>query len=554
MRYLLISLLVFLMNDPAGAQTDTVVFRIDLLSTEGYEKPVWQWFGYDEPNYTYMPDGRKLLSEIAALSPLPVFVRTHNLLTTGDGSPGLKWGSTNAYNEDENGEPLYDWSLVDSIFDAYIVRGIKPLAEIGFMPEALSTVPDPYRHTWPENLWTGWAYPPKDYQKWGELVFQLVRHTVERYGTEEVKTWYWEPWNEPNIGYWQGSFEEFCKLYDYTADAVKRACPECMTGGPHTTNPNAPEAGKYLKDFLQHCIEGVNYATGKTGSPLDYIAFHAKGNPELEDENIVMNMSTQLEAIAKGFEVISSFEAYRHLPVVIGECDPEGCAACSVGKHPEYAYRNGTMYSSYTAASHARIRDLAREYQINLAGILTWAFEFEDQPWFSGFRSLATNGVNKPILNVFRMYGLMPEERLRVEGNNYLTSNDIINKGVRGPNSDIAMEGYRDENSFALMIWNYHDMDQGCPAGRISIGVENIPVSRVLTKHYRIDSEYSNAYEAWKRMGSPQEVTAEQYRQLEAAGQLQMYSSPAWKNCPDGKLDFEFTLPGQGISLICVEW
>ncbi len=135
----------------------------------GEMTPIWAWFGYDEPNYTYMKDGKKLLSEIAALSPVPVFVRAHNLLTTGDGTPAFKWGSTNAYTEDANGKPIYNWNIVDSIFDTYIKRGMKPLAQIGFMPEALSTQPQPYKHNWRpgapyKEVFTGWAYPPNDYR------------------------------------------------------------------------------------------------------------------------------------------------------------------------------------------------------------------------------------------------------------------------------------------------------------------------------------------------------------------------------------------------------
>ena len=109
-------------------------------------EPIWAWSGYDEPNYTYMKDGKKLLSELAALSPVPVYIRAHNLLTSGDGKASFKWGSTNAYTEDANGNPIYNWTIVDSIFDTYIKRGLKPLAEISFMPEALSTKPQPYSH------------------------------------------------------------------------------------------------------------------------------------------------------------------------------------------------------------------------------------------------------------------------------------------------------------------------------------------------------------------------------------------------------------------------
>src|SRR5215216_4569354 len=122
------------------------IINVDLNKKIGPMYPAWAWFGYDEPNYTYMKDGKKLLSEIAALSPVPVYVRAHSLLVTGDGTPALKWGSTNAYTEDANGKPVYNWTIVDSIFDTYVQRGMKPLAQIGFMPEALSTHPQPYQH------------------------------------------------------------------------------------------------------------------------------------------------------------------------------------------------------------------------------------------------------------------------------------------------------------------------------------------------------------------------------------------------------------------------
>src|SRR6476469_10432335 len=126
----------------------TATIDVDLKKELGPMSPVWAWFGHDEPNYTYMKDGRKLLSELAALSPVPVYMRVHNLLTTGDGTPALKWGSTNAYTEDANGNPVYNWRITDSIFDAYVKRHMKPLAQIGFMPQALSTHPEPYKHDW----------------------------------------------------------------------------------------------------------------------------------------------------------------------------------------------------------------------------------------------------------------------------------------------------------------------------------------------------------------------------------------------------------------------
>ena len=114
------------------------------------------------------------------------------MLTTGDGAPSLKWGSTNAYTRDAAGQPIYNWTIVDKIFDTYKAPGITPFVEIGFMPEALSTHPEPYQHNWPKDFDTGWTYPPKNYHEWSDLIYRWVRHTVDRYGATEVAKWEWE--------------------------------------------------------------------------------------------------------------------------------------------------------------------------------------------------------------------------------------------------------------------------------------------------------------------------------------------------------------------------
>jgi len=157
-----------------------------------------------------MKDGQKLLSELGELKPKEVFFRTHSLLVTDEGNHALKWGSTNAYTEDAYGNPIYDWKIVDRIFDTYLERGVRPYVQIGFMPEALSVKPEPYRHQWTpaakyDEIYTGWAYPPKDWAKWEELVYQWAKHSVGKYGRDEVVNWYWQTWNESNISYWPGS-------------------------------------------------------------------------------------------------------------------------------------------------------------------------------------------------------------------------------------------------------------------------------------------------------------------------------------------------------------
>jgi xylan 1,4-beta-xylosidase len=537
--------------------TEKVNISVDLNKEQGQFSPAWAWFGHDEPNYTYMKDGKKLLKQLAELSPTPVYMRVHNLLTTGDGTASLKWGSTNAYTEDQKGNPVYDWTIIDRIFDTYMERGMKPFVEIGFMPEAMSIHPDPYRHSWTlgaqyNNIYTGWTYPPKDYQKWAELIYQWVKHSVDRYGRKEVETWYWEVWNEPDIKYWGGTFEEFCKLYDYSADAVKRALPTAKTGGPETTNPGSANAGKFLKDFLEHCSNGTNYVTGKIGSPLDFISFHAKGSPVFVEGMVRMDMGKQLNHVNTGFEIVAGHPKYKNLPIIIGECDPEGCAACGMTIYPQNGYRNGTMYSSYTAASFAKIYDLARYHKINLLGIVSWSFEFEDQPWFHGFRDLSTNGTGKPVLNVFRMFGMMGNTRVEAVSNGGIDWKAVIESGVRKDKSDIGVLATKGKDFVSVMIWNYHDDDKTSTDSEIILKMNGLKFKKAEITRYLIDRDNSNSYEVWKKMGSPQNPDPEQIKRLEEAGMLHLSGTPALMEVKNNSLSLETSLQRQGVQLIII--
>ncbi len=551
----LLSSLIFI---PALLAQTPAVIRVNVAQTSGPLQPIWSFFGHDEPNYTYMKDGRKLLTELAALSPVPVYMRVHSLLVTGDGKASFKWGSTNAYTEDASGRPIYDWTIIDRIFDSYIERHMKPLVQIGFMPQALSTHPEPYQHHWKpgdnyNDIYTGWAYPPKDYAKWGELVYQWARHCVEKYGKPEVETWLWEVWNEPNIAYWKGTPEEYQKLYDYSADAVKRALPTARVGGDDSTGPSGAGAAAFLRAFLNHVLHGTNYVTGKTGSPLDFVSFHAKGAPRFVDGDVVMGIQNQLRDLNAGFEIIASFPELKNKPIVIGESDPEGCAACSSRVSPQNAYRNGLMYPSYTAAVMPRHLDLAARHGVNLLGAVTWAFEFEDQPYFDGFRDLATNGVDKPVLNVFRMLGMMTGARAAVDNPDAAPLDDMLRTGVK-QKPDLHAMASIDAHSASVLISNYHDSAKPGPAAPVDLTISGLPHGRLQLQHFRVDESHSNSYEAWKKMGSPQQPDAAQYAALESAGQLQMFDSPRWIAAPNGALHLAFDLPLHGVSLIRVTW
>lgn len=553
--------LCLLWTPPSFAQQapDSVTIHVHADQSAGALRPIWNYFGYDEPNYTYAPNGQKLLGELSALSAAPVYVRVHNLLTTGDGSASLKWGSTNAYTEDKDGKPVYNWTILDHIFDTFHAAGIKPIVEIGFMPEALSTHPEPYRHNFPKvpigSIYTGWAYPPRDYAKWSELVFQFTRHLRERYGDAEVKTWLWEVWNEPDIDYWKGTPQEYFKLYDFTADAVLRAFPEARIGGPDSTGPGNPHAAEFLRQFLEHCAHQTNYATGKIGSPLLFISFHPKGSPKWLGDHVQMGVARQLTAIKNGFQIVASFPEWRQTPILLGESDPEGCAACSAQENPQNAYRNGELFASYTAEAMNCIYALAASEHVNFLGAVTWSFEFEDQPYFAGFRELASNGLDKPVLNAFRMFGMLGDERILATSSAARTIDDVVLNGVR-MQSDINAVATRHDHEIQILIWNYHDDDLPAAAAPIDLIIEGLPLdaNRALSEHFRIDAHHSNSFTAWKEMGSPQSPTPAQYEQLQDAGQLQLLNSPTWISLDDGVAHLQFALPRQDLSLVRIAW
>ncbi len=556
--FLFLALLTSVNKVSAQGTNKDASIQVDLAKDKGPMKPIWAWFGYDEPNYTYMKDGKKLLSEIAALSPVPVYVRAHSLLCTGDGTPALKWGSTNAYTEDANGNPVYNWHIVDSIFDTYVKRGMKPLAQIGFMPEALSSHPTPYRHYWKPgdpytDIITGWAYPPKDYNKWRELVYQWVKHSVARYGQKEVESWYWEVWNEPNGHYWKGTEEEFLKLYDYAADGLKKALPTARIGGINIAGTSGQTALKWTNDFIKHCLYETNFATGKKGSPLEAILFHAKGQPRMKDGAVWMNMSPQLRDIEAGIKTALAYPETKNLPLIVGESDPEGCAACGMATNPDNGYRNGTMYSSYTAASFARKYELMEKYQANLVGAVSWSFEFENQPWFYGFRDLATNGVDKPVLNVFRMFGKMKGNLVDAVSNRRYQLQAVLDSSVR-KQSDIGALASKNKNSAAVMVWNYHDEDKQSAEENVAISIKNVPAKKITVTQYRIDGKYSNSYEAWKKMGSPQQPSADQIALLEKAGQLQSVGKPVLVPVKSGTAVLDIALARQAVVLLDIKW
>jgi xylan 1,4-beta-xylosidase len=513
---------------------------------------IWRYVGYDEPNYTYTERGRELLGKLGSLADGPYFIRCHYLLCSGDGAGRPKWGSSNAYTEDADGRPVYEWSIVDRILDAQLETGCVPFVEIGFMPEALSTAPPgtPY-----DELRTGgWRYPPKDYRRWQELVGALAAHCLDRYGLREVGRWYWELWNEPDIFYWDGTVEEYCRLYDHTVAGLLAALPQARIGGPGTTGPARPQSGAFLRSFLEHCVRGTNAVTGRRGTRLDFVSFHSKGGGYRRDDAAqkqVPTIHTLVGHVETGLAIVGDFPELARREIVLTECDPDGMAAYGRHDNQNLRFRNTEYYASYLATAVNKLIDLGADGPARVDGMLTWAFEFENREYFEGLRTLSTNGIDKPVLNVFRMLARLGGARLALESD--AARDPRAHPGGDEPHvapdvSGLAALGA--DGGVQVFLASHHD-DWGV-GGRTRLRVELsglVDGAAYRVRRSAIDARHSNAHSAWVAMGEPQPPTPEQVDRLVEAGKLETVDAGELR-ADGGRLALEVELPAHGVCLL----
>jgi xylan 1,4-beta-xylosidase len=268
-----------------------------------------------------------------------------------------------------------------------------------------------------------------------------------------------------------------------------------------------------------------------------------------------MGLYKQLRDIEAGLKIVKEFPELAGRPVILGESDPEGCAACSARYRPQNGYRNGPLYGVYLVESIARTHELALREGIRIEGAVTWAFLFEDQPYFDGFRDLATNGIGKAVLNALRMLGMLGGDWIEATSSHGLPLGSILEKGVRDA-PDVNAIATRDANGVSVLAWNYHDDDVAAEYASVELTIGGLPSGAppIALRHYRMDEDHGNAFAVWKRMGSPQQVEGAAYRDLEAASQLAFLEERASVHPLDGELSLRFELPRQGVSLVRLTW
>ena len=541
---------------------EKVQVRVDASKWAGTLEHTWNYIGYDECNYTHSPGGVALIDKFGRLEK-PYYMRAHHMLCTGIRHGFYKWGSTNVYIEDKNGDPVYDYDTIDLMMDTWLSHNCKPFFELGFMPKDLA---DPreaedgreykcgYGST-TEYQVRGWCQPPKDYKKWYDLIFNLIAHLRDRYGAKEVETWYFEMWNEPDIFYWHGTVEEYCKLYDYTEAAIHAAMPTARFGGPATTGSDDPEGGasRFLRAFLDHVKNGVNSYSGGKGTRIDFTTFHTKGGGYRFDalaEKQIPSVKRLLANVKVQSDIIKEF-GYDGLECVLSEADPDGWAAGGRYDNFNLNFRNTEYYASYVMSAYKNLYDLAQARQMDMRP-LAWAFMFEGERCFEGTRSFSTQGIDKAVFNLFKLFAKMGRQRVALTSGRDLDPLAFadMNGTAEGPEIDgwATCDG---GDAMQVLLYCHHDDWDRKETFDIDLRIDNLPMEgKVRVTHWRIDETHSNAYAEWERQGRPDWPNEGQRAAMLARSGLEFCEAPETALVHGGRLERRFALPTHAISLL----
>ncbi len=545
-----------------------ITVTVNAGQTMGEQDHLWRYIGYDECNYTYLPEGVELLNKFAQLGDAPYYVRSHFTFCTGNCHGTYKFGSTNVYTEDADGNPVYDFTWYDKIMDTYLETGHKPFVELGFMP--MDLVDTNYLKgsgdSWAnygQYKEVGWTCPPKDYQKWHDFIAELIRHLAQRYGEEEIKTWYFELWNEPDIFYWSGTTAEYCKLFDYTEHAAHSVVPDLYLSGPAVTGIfEKGHAQKFFRYFLEHCRDGVNFCTGEKGTRLDFITFHVKGGGfpfEVNAPKAVPSVESLVHQVKLGLDVIVEY-GYQDLEVVLSEADPDGWAAGGIYDNANMIFRNTEYYATYVASAYEKIDQLAQRYNIKVRP-LAWAFMFPGERCFEGTRTFSTQGIDKAVFNMFKIYGQLGYEKLAFasDGAEIMDFEKEPDIGVKNHNSytgegeDTDVSGFAvkgADGSTQIVIYSHCNDRDKVEDQIVTLNVDGLNADSVTVSHYRIDKEHSNPYAEWLRQDKPLFPQGEQYAAIKARDGLEKFTEDMTLPVADGKLELQFEMPAHAVSYL----
>jgi xylan 1,4-beta-xylosidase len=477
--FLLISVVVLAIAIPAlFAQTPTEARSSDVIqidaSTPGHPFPhFWEkMFGSGRAILTLRESYRQDLREVRQITGFE-YVRFHAIFHDEVG----------IYDEDAQGHPQYNFSYVDQIYDGLLANGVRPLIELSFMPKKLAAKDALHAFWYKQNV-----SPPKDWNKWDDLITQFTKHLVDRYGIDEVSQWYFEVWNEPNIDFWAGEPKQatYWELYDHTARSIKQVSPRLRVGGPSTAQAAWADA------FIRHCAENK--------VPVDFVSSHVYGNDRAQDvfgtDEKIPRDQMVCRAVKKVHDQIRS-STMPNLPLIWTEYN------ASYSNEP--AITDSIYMGPWLADTISQCDGL-----VDAMSYWTFSDVFEEQgvvkqPFYGGFGLIAAGGIPKPAYNAFKLLHRLGDERIPVDARSVLVTR-------------------QKDGSLVVAAWNLVPPDQTGVSQTgltktIHLRFEHLAGSR---RAYisRVDRDHGDVHPAYEKMGQPPYPTQEQLKALQRAAQL----------------------------------
>ena len=401
---------------------------------------------------------------------------------------GLLQDELGVYSEDKQGAPVYNFQYIDAVYDAILNIGMKPFVELGFMPQALASGSKTI--FW----WKGNITPPKDFDKWGRLVQALVSHWTERYGSAEVKQWYFEVWNEPNLdAFWSGTQAEYFKLYQVTAEAIKQVSPDYRVGGPAT-------AGRGW------ITETIDFAS-RSHVPLDFITTHDYGVKGIGfDDNGAQKLYLDIDPNAISGGVRNVREQIKRSPM---PALPLHYTEWSTSYSPR-----DPVHDSYVSAAYVLSKLKGSEGYADSMSYWTFTDIFEENgpvpsPFHGGFGLLNFQGLRKPAFYAYQFLNRLGDEELA--------------------SSDAESWAGRHQHGLQILFWNFAppkttESDQifykrDLPAsdlGQAQVSLTGVPPGNYQMNVYRVGYQVNDVYGDYLKLGAPRSLTREQVRELAA--------------------------------------
>jgi xylan 1,4-beta-xylosidase len=456
-----------LAQSPAGAR-DSDVIQIDASAPAHPFPHFWEkMFGSGRAILTLRQSYRQDLRDVKQITGFE-YVRFHAIFHDEVG----------IYDEDDQGHALYNFSYADQIYDGLLANGVRPFVELSFMPKKLAAKEALHAFWYKQNV-----SPPKDWNKWDDLIAQFARHLVDRYGIDEVAQWYFEVWNEPNLDFWTGEPKQatYWQLYDHTARSIKQVSPRLRVGGPATAQAAWADA------FIRHCAENK--------VPVDFVSSHVYGNDRAQDvfgtDEKIPRDQMVCRAVKKVHDQIRS-SIMPNLPLIWTEYN--------ASYFNEPAVTDSIYIGPWLADTIRQCDGL-----VEIMSYWTFSDVFEEQgvvkqPFYGGFGLIAADDIPKPSYNTFKLLHRLGDERISIDSNSVLVTRQR-------------------DGSLVVAAWNLVPPDQAGVSKTIHLRFEHLAGSR---RAYisRVDRDHGDVHPAYEKMGQPRYPTQEQLKVLQQAAQL----------------------------------